>query len=162
MPDDAYASNPAQVRIGVSRFLAREWGSLLFALGFFALIFGPLGYFVWKWLWLGLLLFPLAVLFLYYANSRLMKLGNVCAAKVVSLDPDRVAVFTDMSHRDDAAWPAVVIKDVSLSGISGGPAKVGERMPVAAFYEGETEQHWENLSVIEPIRGGTGNPAEIA
>ena len=165
MSQETYASNPANVRVSLFRFLRREAVSLIVVFVILLIVFGLLATFVWKWLWLGMLLWPVYFWLSYVGAKRLMTLGNVCAAKVVSLDPAAVAVYTDLASRPDAAYPAIVVDEISLSGLAGGAVKVGDRLAVSAFYQGEEEtihEHWATLSVIEPIRGATSDPAEIA
>lgn len=165
MADEAFATNPANVKPEFFVVLRHELTALVVITIIVSIIFLPLGWFVWKWLWLGLVLIPVGYWFVFYGTSRVMRLGACCPAKVLSLEPPRLAVFTDMSMRDDASHPAVVIKEFSAKNITGNPLKVGERLAVAAFYEpGDEEfpeERWKRLSVIQPVRSVTSNADDI-
>lgn len=165
MAEESYASNPANVRPQLFLFLRREL--ILFAVVsvVVGLIFLPLGMFVWRWLWLGLMLIPATVWLVYYGQCRLLRLGACCPAKVVSLDPPRLAIFSDMTMREDAAHPAIIVKEFSPKWISSPLVKPGDRLVVAAFYmpgdERLPEERWKTLSVIEPIRAVTRNEHDL-
>lgn len=162
---ETYATNPAGVRPQLTMFLRNELTTMLVIGVLVSLIVLPLGWFVWSWLWLGFLLVPVAIYVLFYGNSRLSRLGACCPAKVVSLDPPRLAIFSDMSMRPDASHPAIIVKAFNPSKISGSPVRFGERLAVAAFYEPGDEQlpeeRWKTLSVIEPIRAMTSDEHDI-
>ncbi len=146
------------------RILRRETTTILVVGIVISLIFVPLGYYFSQWLWLGLLLIPVGLFVVIFGTYRLLKLGACCPAKVLSLDPPRLAIFSDMSMRPDAAHPAIIVKEFSPHGISG-PLNVGDRLAVAAFYEAgdekRPEERWKSLCVIEPIRAFTSDPQVI-
>ena len=158
---DTYATNPVNLRPNVIKVLARELPTIIVIAVVVSIIFVPLGMFVWRWLYLGLLLIPIAAWLIVTGTSRLLRLGACCPAKVLSLDPPRLAIYSDMSMRPDACHPAIIVKECSLSGFAGGPAKVGDRLAVAAFYASGDEQfpheRWATLSVIEPVAAFTND-----
>ncbi len=92
-----------------------------------------------------------------------MRLGDVCAAVVLDVEEELVAIYTDMSMVPNASYPAVIVKQGSLQNLAGGPVKQGERLAVAAFYEGdpETDDAWTDLAVFEPTRAATSNRRDI-
>ncbi len=165
MTEESYASNPASVRPQFSFFLRRELTTIVVISAVVGLVFLPLGLFVWRWLWLGLFLIPAATWLIYYSLCRLLRLGACCPAKVVSLDPPRLAIFSDMTMREDASHPAIIVKEFSPKFISNPALKVGDRLVVAAFYmpsdERLPDERWKALSVIEPIRAVTRNEHDI-
>ncbi len=87
MADQAFATNPANVKPEFFVVLRHELTSLVVITIFGSIIFLPLGWFVWKWLWLGLLLIPVGYWAVFYGTGRVMRLGACCPAKVLSLDP---------------------------------------------------------------------------
>lgn len=59
---------------------------------------------------------------------------------------------------------AIIVSEVSRKISSGGKVKIGERLALSCFYQGEPEfmdQHWTNLSVVEPARAATTNFRDI-
>jgi uncharacterized protein YegJ (DUF2314 family) len=165
MADQAFATNPANVKPDFFVVLRHELTTLVVIAILGSIIFLPLGWFVWKWLWLGLLLIPMGYWAVFYGTSRVMRLGACCPAKVLSIEPPRLAVFTDMSMQDDASHPAVVIKEFSAKNITGARLKVGDKLAVATFYEpGDEEfpeERWKRLSVVQPVRSATSNADDI-
>ncbi len=85
MADQAFATNPANVKPEFFVVLRHELTSLVVITIFGSIIFLPLGWFVWKWLWLGLLLIPVDI-GPCFTNGRVMRLGACCPAKVLSLN----------------------------------------------------------------------------
>ena len=161
---DTYASNPAGIRVQTGQFLKREGFSLLVVAIVIHIPVVPLAVFWTPWCWLGSSLWFAWLALDYIGSVRLMQSGDICPAKVISLDPGILAVYTDMSTRPDAAHPAIVVTEVSLKNLSGGKIKVGERLAVSCFYQGEPEfmdQHWTNLSVVEPVRAATANVQDV-
>lgn len=164
MEVDTYATNPADATLQISQFLRFERSGLIFVFLFLLIILGPLAWFFSKWFLLGMVLWLVYGVFCFVGTSRLLKLGNVCAAKVLSVDPGLVAVYADMTMDEDACFPAVVIKEQQVKSLSGEAVKVGDRLAVSAFYEGEvtaTSNRWDGLSVIQPIRAVTADAKAI-
>lgn len=165
MADEAFATNPASVKPEFFVVLRHELTTLVVIAILASVVVVPLGWFVWKWLWIGMLLIPFGYWAVFYGTSRLMKMGACCPAKVLSLDPPRLAVFTDMSMRDDASHPAIVVKEFSAKKITGARLKVGDKLAVAAFYEAGDEafpeERWKRLSVIQPVRSVTSNADDV-
>jgi uncharacterized protein YegJ (DUF2314 family) len=165
MTEETQATNPVNVKPEFISMLRGELFTCLIIIALVSLIFVPLGWYVWNWLWLGLLLIPFGIWAVFYGTIRLMKMGACCPAKVLSLDPPRLAVFSDMSMREDASHPAIIVKEFSPRKLSGPPVKVGDRLVVAAFYapgdEKLPEERWKNLSVIQPVRSVTSNPEDL-
>lgn len=161
---EAFASNPAEIRPEFVRLLRREMSVIVVTTVFLLIVFLPLGMYVWKWLWLGLVLIPLAMILFVIGSRRLLWHGDVRPAQVISLDPPQLAIYADLTMRPDAAHPAIVIKETSFKCIDE-RLRVGDHLAVAAFYaEGDDElsdERWKGLSVIEPIRGFTGDQHEI-
>ncbi|MEZ6093992.1 MAG: DUF3239 domain-containing protein [Pirellulaceae bacterium] len=165
MDMETIASNPTKVKVELLPFLRSEMIIFLVTAVFLLVVFGSLGMFVWKWLWAGMLLWPIFVGLVYYGDTRIMRFGNCCPAKVISLKPDRLAIWTDMSMRPDASHPAVVVEEISLKRLTGAPVRIGERLAVSAFYqdgdEKLPEERWRKLT-INPVRAMTSKMQDIA
>ena len=164
MVEEAYASNPVNLRPKLLKVLSHELTAITVVTVFLSIIFIPLGLWVWKWLYLGLFLIPVAIYVIALGTYRLLRYGACCPAKVISIDPPRLAIYSDMTMRPDACHPAIIVKKFSTRGIDG-PLKVGDRLAVAAFYQDGDErfpmERWRDLSVIEVVQAFTSDPVTI-
>jgi hypothetical protein len=87
--------------------------------------------------------------------------GDVCPAVVISVNPYRVAVATDLTTGGPAR-PAILIKKASLSRMTGGPAQLGQRLATVALYAGvASEDAWRNFDPTV-LACATRNEADIA
>ena len=165
MVNEAFATNPANVKPSFLMVFRQDLPAIITIGVLISLIFVPLGLFVWNWLWLGMLLIPAFVVLVYGGTRRLLRLGACCPAKVVSLDPPRLAIYSDMTMRLDAFHPAITVKEFNSKGLSGGPVQIGDNLVVAAFYEPGDEampnERWKGLSATATIRGVTSNAHDI-
>ncbi len=157
----AYASHPGRTRVDVLRWFRSypRWPAiwLLGLLGGAAL-----GWFVHASLWAVAGLALLGNL-LYWRKVRGHFQGG-CAnpSVVISEDPLRIAVSSDLS-KGDGDFPVIKIIEKPLAGIAGQQPKVGLRLAtVALYYDGvEDRPHWEDFDP-RPLECATGDLSEIA
>ncbi|WP_425615799.1 DUF3239 domain-containing protein [Anatilimnocola sp. NA78] len=145
---DSSASNPGMLRISNIKYILSfpkwplVWLSLLFLS--FVLLCGVTWFGI-----LPLLFFAVANLGYWYIVRTKFVAGCVNPAVVVSLDPPLVAVMTDLSkgmmERD---WTYVRVLPQPLSGMTGGPPVLGQRLATVAYYSHseETDPHWESFA----------------
>ncbi|QDT63071.1 DUF3239 domain-containing protein [Calycomorphotria hydatis] len=153
------ASNPGNVRINFARFLWADLKDTIILVvvsvvcAFIypqeprvAYIIGGIGLFV--------------VLYgLYQANS-LFREGDACPGIVLDPASGSIAVLADLSTTSNPHY-VVSIKKVGLSRSSGGPYKVGSRVPYIAFYNGSSsDRRWRGFGG-HIVQAGTNSKKTI-
>lgn len=155
----AFTARPGNVTLDIWHWLEHSWG-LVSLLG--ALILGPavllliLGLWIWKPLLYGfpagLLAFAVA---LYYTVSGVkihFKYGHLCAAKILSIDPVRVAAHANLHSGKKAAVIDCYVLKISTCQLTQNEAArlgVGASVPVVCVYEdGKHPGQWGNFTPV--------------
>lgn len=171
---DFHASNPANFRLDALHFYKYEilhdkgWQYYLYIILLPALVIAVVGYFIiCAWV---LMLLPLWMLWRGHAvKNQHAREGNVCPAKVVSINPDLVAVATNLSYVADKSFPVIHVKLASFRLFAGEPVRLGERLAMVTSYDlGEGEENHDpnagkffGLMSCDPVRGMTRNAQTI-
>ncbi len=113
---------------------------------------------------------PIGALCLYLgrrlnAQYRLMErkcsFGCLNPAKVVSVNPYLIAVYSDLTTRSGDFWPVIKIIRQPLERAAGPRLKEGDRLPTAALYAGNSQKpHWNDFYPVA-VNCVTGNAREI-
>ncbi len=137
---DFHASNPANFRLDALHYYKYDmlsdkgWQFYLYIVLLPALVIAVLGYYlVCAWV---LMLLPLWLLWRGHAvNNRHAREGNVCPAKVVSINPDLVAMSTNLSYVADKNFPVIHLELASFRLFAGEPVRLGERLAMVSSYD---------------------------
>jgi hypothetical protein len=95
-----------------------------------------------------LLLINSAALLIYYNRIRVFcYFGDLCAAKVVSVKPMRIAVYTDMGN-SGPVYKVIKIIEAPIKSSGGKRLEVGDTLPVAALYQQSTDndERWSDFT----------------
>lgn len=167
---DFHASNPANFRLDALHYYRYDWYHdqgwqfYLYLMLLPALVIAVLGYFfVCAWV---LMLLPILMLWrhnsLKYKHARE---GALCPAKVLSINPDLVAMATNLSYVADKSFPVIHVTSASFRHFAGEPVRLGERLVMVTSYDlGEGQENHEpaegkffGVMMCEPVRGMTRN-----
>jgi len=168
------ASNPANFRLDALHHYKYEWCHdkgwqfYVYVILLPALVIAVLGYFIiCAWV---LMLLPIWLLWKGHSlKNKHAREGNVCPAKVVSINPDRVAVATNLSYVADKSFPVIHVKLASFRHFAGEPVRLGERLAMVTSYDlGEGEENHDpnagkffGVMSCDPVRGMTRNAQTI-
>lgn len=171
---DFHASNPANFRLDALHYYKYDmlsdkgWQFYLYMVLLPALVIGVLGYFfVCAWV---LMLLPIWLLWSHNSlNYKHAREGALCPAKVVSINPDMVAMATNLSYVADKNFPVIHVKLASFRLFAGEPVRLGERLVMVTSYDlGEGEENHDpnagkffGVMKCEPVRGMTRNAQTI-
>ncbi|TWT38354.1 DUF3239 domain-containing protein [Blastopirellula retiformator] len=167
-PEGAAASHPAGVRINHLRYFQFYPVEILW----WAIPSIPLallgqtihwGFYVPIVIMIGLFALRCRIVSSYFRD------GDTCPGVIVSMEPPLLAVLTNVSADPSFDEPIMVIKVQAhkLKTVGGEPAKVGQRIVSAAFYEEDAAEkypaepkRWGDFFPT-PIEYGTSDPAAI-
>ncbi len=163
------ASNPANFRLDALHYYKYDWCHdkgwqfYVYVILLPALVIAVLGYFIiCAWV---LMLLPIWLLWkgnsLKYQHARE---GNVCPGKVVSINPDLIAMATNLSYVADKSFPIIHVTTASFRHFAGEPVRLGDRVAMVTLYDlgvGE-DDHDPNAGrffrvTSQPVRGMTRN-----
>jgi hypothetical protein len=113
----------------------------------------------------------LLLIIAFYAGRRLNrqlqhmrgKMANGCLnpARVISVNPGLIAVYTDLASRPGQEWPVIKVVAQPLGRAGGPPLKTGDRIAVAAYYYGSSgKPHWNDFSPT-PVACITADETEL-
>ncbi|HHI79359.1 MAG TPA: DUF3239 domain-containing protein [Planctomycetes bacterium] len=143
------ASNPGRLKISILRYWRNypKWPTIWALLLLLSILAA------WKihwtlWILAGLLL---ALNLLYWSTvKKHFRLGCINPAKVVSLDPMRIAVATDLSQ-GGGIYPSIFILEKSVTRICGRPPELGMRLATISMYQpyfDEERPYWETFDPL--------------
>jgi hypothetical protein len=155
----AWASNPGRMRPDMKQ-VYRAWPAYWTVPGVVAVASAIAGF--WNpYFFLGLVAAAWQFWDGYREVSNLLLNGDVCAGRVISERPPRVAVLTNMSAKG-AYHPAIKILEQPIMKAFPGPLEAGTRVASVAFYHGPITPtgDWRNFGPMV-INTLVSDPAEI-
>ncbi|OWK39678.1 DUF3239 domain-containing protein [Fimbriiglobus ruber] len=135
----AVASNPARVRLTVWHFVTCQPVTVIAICLVSAAVVVPLAVFASKWCWFLFLLTAALLVMYYLGTAKNFWYGDVCPAVVLSRNPDKFAVYTDMT-KGWVSHPAIVIQGGSVFMLEGLPVEEGDRIATANLYRDTDEE----------------------
>ena len=154
------ASNPGMLRINYFRHARAFPKPFLILHGL--LVLSLLGVFWSRWFWL-LTIVAVVLVWLYWRAKRFQFMaGCVNPGRIVSVNPPRIAVYTDLSTGASRAYPVIKVLEHPLLKMSSGFPRVGQNVSTIAVYRGAQEDCAHRFD-FEPVVTDivTGNQSEI-
>ncbi len=105
----------------------------------------------------------LYVIWLYWKHVRAMGFhGDLCACKVTSIDPLRVAVHTDIGH-SGPIYNVIKVIQPPIRSLNGRPFQVGDTFASVALYKASAEHddRWADFTP-RPVQCFTSDSQQIA
>lgn len=155
----AWASNPGRLRPDMKQ-VYRAWPAYWTVPGVVAVASAIAGF--WNpYFFIGLAIAAWQFWDGYREVSNLLLNGDVCAGRVISERPPRVAVLTNMSAQG-AYHPAIKILEQPIMKAFPGPLEAGTRVASVAFYHGPITPtgDWRNFGPMV-INTLVSDPVEI-
>lgn len=159
IPSEYGASTPANIPLETARWMKHHplWPVLYPVLAgtcLLLMLWGPSGF-----LWLALLFAFLT--FRYWGKVRhAFRHGNANPARLLSVRPPLVAVWSDLTTSEEQGHPAIKVLPYPLKTVLGQPLQVGQAVPTASIYQGsEDAEAWKDLTVYLLEEGSADHAA---
>jgi hypothetical protein len=155
----SFASHPGAVHFELLRYLRYYPVTLYIAI--ISLVLGLVaGYFIGFWAVIPVSIVLAILVYRWWQDKNCMACGDLCATKILSLQPLLLAAYTDLSMTGNC-YPAIEVFKCKLPDIYGQPLQVGMRLAsVASYCAGfEPTDHWKFVFPV-PIPCCVSDPLE--